>query len=407
MSLFNDEAAKRPSVYEVFATFLSLGLTSFGGPIAHLGFFRETFVQRKRWLSDERYADLVALCQFLPGPASSQVGMAIGYQAAGLAGAGAAFVAFTAPSAVIMLLAGLGVSYFHGPVACGIVHGLKVAAVAIVAQAVWSMGKGLCPDRARQGFAVVAAILMLLVPTTLAQIFVIICGGIAGSLLLASEGEGPQQRVALSASARRQATLGLGSYAVLLVLLPILALATTSLAVQLFDAYYRTGALVFGGGHVVLPLLEREVVESGWVTADAFLAGYGIAQAVPGPLFTFATFLGAVNVDSPNGIVGALLTTLAIFLPSFLLVYGGLPLWEWLRTEPRLRRALMGTNAAVVGLLVAALYDPVFVSAIQSRTDFALALFAFGLLAIWKLPPFQVVVLTAAGGLVLSIGTSC
>jgi len=390
------------SAQEVFSVFLSLGCTSFGGPIAHLGFFHEKFVKKDKWIDEKTYADLVALCQFLPGPASSQLGMIIGLRECGLRGALAAFVGFTLPSAVIMLLAAYGVSLLQGPVGGALVHGLKVAAVAIVAQAVWSMAQNLCPDRVRAGFAISAASFMLVVPSVISQILVILAGAIAGNFLLEAQRRSdtpkPHQ---MTRDEKDQVRIGFGLFFGILAVAPLLAAGSGSQFIAMFDAFYRTGSLVFGGGHIVLPLLEREVVGTGWVDAEVFLAGYGIAQAIPGPLFTFATFLGATSADPPNGIAGATLATVAIFVPAFLLVWGGLPLWDRLRAEPRLRAALMGTNAAVVGLLLAALYDPVWTSAIEEPADFALAMTAFGLLTIWKLPAFTVVAITALGGVVL------
>lgn len=397
-------APSAAAVVEVFKVFLQLGLTSFGGPIAHLAYFRTRFVERLGWMDDRAYADLVAFCQFLPGPASSQVGMAIGYRRGGLAGALAAFLGFTLPSVGIMVLAGYGVATFTDPVARGLLQGLKIAAVAVVGHAVWSMARSLCPDRKRAGFALAAAVWMLLVPAALSQVLVILVGALAGHVLLRAEGPAESARTEpLGRSAWWRVRIGLGLFFLLLALVPALAALVQNQALALFDAFYRSGALVFGGGHVVLPLLEREVVGPGWVGQDAFLAGYGIAQAVPGPLFTFAAFLGTVGSGPPNGLGGALLATLAIFLPAFLLVYGGLPVWERLRREPRLRAALMGTNAAVVGLLLAALYDPVWTSAIAGPAEFALALVAFFLLAVAQAPAYQVVLATALGGLLLPL----
>jgi chromate transporter len=384
---------------EVFAAFLKLGLTSFGGPVAHLGYFRAEFVERRRWLDEQSYVDLVALCQFLPGPASSQVGIGTGLLRAGIPGALAAWVGFTLPSAVAMVLFAFGMGTLEGALGAGWLHGLKIAAVAVVAQAVWGMAQSLCPDRPRATLAVVAAIVVLLVPSAFGQIGAIAAGGVIGLVLLRdTESRGGS---ALHVPIGRRLGLAcLALFFVLLIGLPLLAAAVPSQALALVDSFYRSGSLVFGGGHVVLPLLQAEVVPRGWVTNDAFLAGYGAAQAVPGPLFTFSAYLGAVMKPEPNGWLGASICLVAIFLPSFLLVFGALPFWAALRSEPRAQAALRGINAAVVGLLLAALYRPVWTSAIFAPADFALAVAAFLALAVWKLPPWLVVVLAAiAGGL--------
>jgi len=385
----------RALLLEVFAAFLKLGLTSFGGPVAHLGYFRDEFVARRRWLDEQAYADLVALCQFLPGPASSQVGMALGIGRAGVPGALAAWVGFTAPSAIAMILFAYGVQAWSGTLQGGVLHGLKVAAVAVVTQAVWAMARSLCPDAPRATLAVLAAIAMLLWQSALGQIAVIAVGAAAGLMFLR------QDAVAGGAAApgrlgRRTATFAWVLFVGLAVALPVAAGLWPSVELAILDRFYRTGWLVFGGGHVVLPLLQAEVVPPGWVTNDSFLAGYGAAQAVPGPLFTFAAYLGAVMQVGPGGWLGGLLCLVAVFLPSFLLVVGALPLWQRLRANAAARSALAGINAAVVGLLLAALYDPVWVSAIRSGRDFALALAAFLLLAVWRVSPWLVVVTTAA-----------
>jgi chromate transporter len=379
---------------QVFIAFLRLGLTSFGGPIAHLGYFHEAFVVRRRWLDDRSYADLVALCQFLPGPASSQVGIAIGLSRAGYAGALAAWVGFTAPSAIAMVLFAYGLSALGNAAGSGWLHGLKVAAVAVVAVAVLGMMRTLAPDRERATIAVTAAIAMLAVPSALAQVLVIVLGGLAGALLLPAEKPPAGAALPLAVSRRTGAVL-LALFFVLLIGLPLLAATIPAQGIKLFDAFYRAGSLVFGGGHVVLPLLQAAVVPQGWVSNDAFLAGYGAAQAVPGPLFTFAAYLGAVMSLPPNGWLGALICLVAIFLPSFLLVLGVLPFWEDLRRRSGARAALAGVNAAVVGLLIAALYDPVWTVGITSAADFALAAAAFLLLFVWQTPPWLVVLLSA------------
>lgn len=387
---------------EVLAVFLRLGLTSFGGPIAHLGYFREEFVSKRRWLDDRAYADLVALCQFLPGPASSQVGIAIGLSRAGYAGALAAWTGFTLPSAIALVVFAYGLGALGGAGGTGWLHGLKVAAVAVVAQAVLGMMRTLTPDRARATVAVAAAVLVLAVPSAWVQVAVIALGGIAGIVFL--HPHAPTDHVSLPLSvSRRTGAVMLVIFFILLAGLPLLAAGTSAQSIKLIDAFYRAGSLVFGGGHVVLPLLQEAVVPTGWVGAEAFLAGYGAAQAVPGPLFTFAAYLGAVMKPEPNGVVGAVLCLVAIFLPSFLLVVGALPFWEGLRRRSSAQAVLAGVNAAVVGLLLAALYNPVWTAGITSSGDFALALGAFLLLFMWKTPPWLVVVLCAIGGAVIAV----
>ncbi len=386
---------------EVFAAFLKLGLTSFGGPVAHLGYFRHEFVERRQWLDERTYADLVALCQFLPGPASSQVGMAIGLSRAGYLGALAAWTAFTLPSAIALVLFAYGLSAFGAALGSGWLHGLKVAAVAVVALAVLGMARSLAPDRERASVAVLAAVMALAVPTAWGQVGAIVLGAVVGLLLPRSFV--PTDHVSMPLSVTRgQGIAALIGFAVLLIGLPLLAAATANQSVALFDSFYRTGSLVFGGGHVVLPLLQAEVVPPGWVDNDTFLAGYGAAQAVPGPLFTFAAYLGAVMKPAPNGWIGASLCLFAVFLPSFLLVVGALPFWEALRRQALAQAALRGVNAAVVGLLLAALYHPVWTAGILTAKDYALAAAAFLLLFMWQLPPWLVVVLCALGGWGLS-----
>ena len=388
--------------FEVLLAALRLGLTSFGGPVAHIGYFRDEYVTRRRWLDDAAYADLVALCQLLPGPASSQVGIAVGMHRAGLPGGIAAWVGFTAPSAAALILFGSGVSAFDHLVVQGWLRGLKVVAAAVVAFALLGMARSLAPDARRATIAVAAAIAMLLWRTPLAQVLVIVIAAAAGRLLLQGvvppAGAGsPSVRARPSA-----AVASLALFAVLLGGLPILRQFVTSEPLDVFDAFYRSGSLVFGGGHVVLPLLQAEVVPPGWVTGEQFIAGYGAAQAVPGPLFTFSAYLGTVMRGSVGGWSGGLFTLLAIFLPSFLLVAGILPFWERLRTLRPLRAAIAGVGAAVVGLLLAALYDPVWVTAIRTPTDLALGLAAFTMLAWWKTPPWLVVVFGAAAGALLT-----
>jgi chromate transporter len=387
---------------EVLAAFFRLGLTSFGGPVAHLGYFREEFVHRRRWLDDKSYADLVALCQFLPGPASSQVGIAIGLLRGGYAGALAAWIGFTLPSAVAMVLFGYGVGALGNAAGSGWLHGLKVAAVAVVAQAVLGMARTLAPDRARATLAVVAAIIALGAPSSWGQIGAIALGGIVGALLLRGGEEIAPAALPLHVS-RALGALLLAVFFALLIGLPLLAAAIPSQALKDFDAFYRAGSLVFGGGHVVLPLLQASVVPPGWVDNDAFLAGYGAAQAVPGPLFTFAAYLGTVMGPPPNGWIGAAICLIAIFLPSFLLVIGALPFWEQLRRRPVAQASLRGVNATVVGLLLAALYQPVWTVGITDAADFALAVAAFLLLFMWQTPPWLVVILSAAAGALISL----
>ena len=385
---------------EVFWAFLALGLTSFGGPVAHLGYFRTAFVERRQWLSEQAYADLVALCQFLPGPASSQVGFALGLMRAGPWGAAMAWLAFTLPSAIVLVLFALGAAVLDGPVASGIIHGLKVVAVAIVAHAVWGMARNLCPDKTRTGIALAAVFAVVLVSGPLGQVAAIVLGGVAG-LLLCRQSAAASSSESLHFPVTRQAgTLALLIFAGLLVLLPLLAASAGWLNVV--DAFYRSGALVFGGGHVVLPLLEAEVVQSGWITADEFLAGYGAAQAVPGPLFTFAAYLGALLPGIPS-VIGALLALLAIFVPGFLLLVGVLPFWNQFRQWSSAQALMRGANAAVVGILGAALYQPVWTSAILGPYEFVLALTGFLLLTVWKLPAWVVVIVVALGGVVITL----
>ncbi len=390
-------STKKADWLDVLGVSVRLGLTSFGGPIAHLGYFRDEYVVRRKWLDEPTYADLVALCQFLPGPASSQVGIAIGQLRAGYLGAVAAWVGFTLPSAIALVLFAYGVDALAGALGSGWLHGLKVVAVAVVAQAVLGMVRSLAPDRERATLAVVAAAIVLVVPTAWGQIGAIVLGGVVGLML--RRNDVPSNHAALPiAISRWTGTFLLVIFFVLLIGLPLLAASVPSQGIKLFDAFYRAGSLVFGGGHVVLPLLQASVVPPGWVSNDAFLAGYGAAQAVPGPLFTFAAYLGAVMGPQPNGWAGAALCLVAVFLPSFLLVIGMLPFWDHLRRRPLAQSLLRGVNAAVVGLLLAALYHPVWTSGITGPYDFALAAAAFLLLFMWQTPPWLVVVLCAVGG---------
>jgi len=399
-ALSQAKVVKRESAFTVFMVFLKLGFTSFGGPIAHLGYFREEFVNRRKWITDRAYADLVALCQFTPGPASSKVGIGIGLSQAGLPGAFAAWLAFTAPSSLALILFGFGVIALGDRFDLGWLHGLLVVAVAVVAQAVWGMARNLTPDAPRVTLAALAAIVVLIWPTPLGFVGAIVAGGIAGWLLLKANVD--EEHVAIGANVSRTAGIAaLTLFFGLLVALPALRAAFPFQSLALLDSFYRAGSLVFGGGNVVLPLLQAEVVPPGWVSNDAFLAGYGMAQAVPGPLFTFAAYLGTVSTVSPSGWIGALISLAGIFASSFLLVIGPLPFWDDLRRLRPMRSALLGVNAAVVGLLLAALYDPVWTSAIRSAADFGLALAAFVLLMFWKVPPWLVVVLTAGAGAVI------
>jgi chromate transporter len=397
---------ERPSaggLAEVFAAFLKLGLTSFGGPIAHLGYFRAEFVERRKWLSESSYADVVALCQFLPGPASSQVGFAIGIlRGNGLLGGLAAWFAFTMPSAIVMFAFALGATVFTGPFAEGFLHGLKLVAVAVVAQAIWGMANSLTPDRERAAIALAAVTIVVFIGGSFGQIGAIALGAVAGLWLCRGDGPAPAGHLSFSVSHRRGA-VALVIFAALFVITPLVTAKTGSQGLALFDAFYRSGALVFGGGHVVLPLLQAEVVTPGWVSNADFLAGYGVAQAVPGPLFTFAAYLGAVMGPAPNGLTGASIALIALSLSGLLLVYGVLPYWDALRLRPAAQAAMRGTNAAVVGILGAALYNPVWTSAVLTPRDFAVALAGFLLLTVWKLPPWIVVVLLAATGAILRL----
>jgi chromate transporter len=385
-------------VSEVFTAFLKLGLTSFGGPIAHLGYFRDELVVRRKWLDETAYGDLVALCQFLPGPASSQVGFSLGVlRGNGLLGGLAAWFAFTMPSTLILFAFAMGAAAFTGPVAEGFLHGLKLVAVAVVAQAIWGMSRTLTPDRARAGIALAAVAIVVFFVGSFGQIAAIAFGACAGLWLCRAE-VAPVSGHLNFPVARRGGVIAMVLFAVLLSIPPVVVAATGSQELALFDAFYRSGAFVFGGGHVVLPLLQAQVVTPGWVTNEAFLAGYGLAQAVPGPLFTFAAYLGAVMGPAPNGVAGAAIALVALLLPGMLLVYGTLPFWDAMRARPAAQAAMRGSNAAVVGILGAALYNPVWTSAVLTPRDFALALVGFLLLTVWKMPPWIVVVLLAGAG---------
>jgi len=396
--------ARRGSTAEVFAVFLRLGLTSFGGPIAHLGYFHEEFVVRRRWLDEKTYVDLVALCQFLPGPASSQVGFSIGLMRAGYRGALAAWTAFTLPSAMLLVLFAYGAGALSGPAGAGILHGLKLVAVAIVAQAVWGMARTLCPDRERASIAGVAALIILFSTSSIAQIASILFGGIAGLWLCRAAPPPAAGHIAIPVS-RKAGLAALTVFFALLAGLPILQSFGISQGIALFDAFYRSGALVFGGGHVVLPLLREAFVTPGWVSDDVFLAGYGAAQAVPGPLFTFAAYLGAVVTPSPHGIAGAALGLFGIFLPGILILLGTLPFWDAFRKRAAAQSMMRGVNAAVVGLLGAALYNPVWTSSVKTPADFGIALVCFVLLTVWRAPPLFVVIVSAFGAIAVALAT--
>ena len=384
---------------EVFLVFLRLGCTSFGGPVAHLGYYRAELVARRRWLTEASFADIVALCQFMPGPASSQTGMAIGLLRGGPLGMFAAWLGFTLPSAVAMTLFGYAVGEIGDLSHAGWLRGLKLVAVAVVAQAVWGMARSLAPDRARASVAVAACLVCLGVPSSFGQIAAIVLGAVIGVAVLHRDPPGTEQPANLGVRipAGLAASLLLAFF-VLLLGLPLLADSAGGHWLRLVSAFYRAGSLVFGGGHVVLPLLQATVVPPGWVGQDVFLAGYGATQAMPGPIFTFAAFLGAVETPGPNGWAGALLATVSIFASSFLLVGGLLPFWDTLRHRIGVRAALRGVNAAVVGVLLAALFSPIWTGAVHTSADFALALVAFLLLALWAVPAWLVVLLGGAAG---------
>jgi chromate transporter len=401
------ETKDRPtgSPLEVLLVFLRLGLTCFGGPIAHIGYFRDEFVVRRHWIDEQAYADLVGLCQFLPGPASSQVGFSIGLMRAGYRGGLAAWTGFTLPSAIILVLFAYGAGELSGPAGVGLLHGLKLVAVAIVAQAVWGMARTLCPDRERASIALAAALIILFSASSVSQVAAILVGGIAGLWLCRAGPPTTSGHITVPVSG----TVGVVALAVFFLLLaglPVLRGLVNSQRVALFEAFYRSGALVFGGGHVVLPLLREAFVAPGWVSDNAFLAGYGGAQAVPGPLFTFAAYLGTIVSPSPHGVTGAALGLIGIFLPGVLILMGTLPFWETFRKRAGAQAIMRGVNAAVVGLLGAALYDPVWTSAVKTPGDFGVALVGFVLLTVWRAPPLVVVIISALGGIALAEGMS-
>lgn len=394
-------ASERGSPLEVLKVYTRLGLTCFGGPIAHIGYFRDEFVVRRRWLDEPAYADLVALCQFLPGPASSQVGFSIGLMRAGYLGGLAAWIGFTLPSAIALVLFAYGASALSGPVGPGLLHGLKLVAVAVVAQAVWGMARSLAPDRARASIAAVVALIILSSASSISQIAAIALGGVAGPWLC-------RVTPALSTAghfsipvSRPAGVAALAIFFFVLAGLPLLKALAPSDTAALADAFYRSGALVFGGGHVVLPLLREAFVTPGWVSDDVFLAGYGAAQSVPGPLFAFGAYLGAVVNATPHGLAGAALGLVAIFAPGLLILVGTLPFWESFRRRADAQAVMRGVNAAMVGLLGAALYNPVWTSSVHSPRDFATALVGFVLLTVWRAPPLVVTIVGAVSGIAL------
>ncbi|BCJ85663.1 chromate efflux transporter [Effusibacillus dendaii] len=395
-SIGSHNSSTKGSWFQILGVATRLGLTSFGGPIAHLGYFREEYVNRRKWLDEKSYADLVALCQFLPGPASSQVGIAIGMMRGGLLGGIASWIGFTLPSAIALMIFALVLQGFDVTNA-GWLHGLMIVAVAIVAQAVWGMSRTLTPDRNRASIAIITAIITLVWPTAFGQVALIAAAGIFGWLFF-PKGKVPDSPRLHFPISRRTAIVSWVLFLGLLAGLPLLRQMNASHVLAMFDSFFRVGSLVFGGGHVVLPMLQAEVVPTGWLTDTQFLAGYGAAQAVPGPLFTFAAYLGGAM----NGLSGAVIALVAIFLPSFLLIAGALPFWDSVRSHPGFQSALSGINAAVVGILLAALYNPVWTKAINSPIDFGLAIAAFGLLMLWKLPPWVVVVFSAFGGAIIA-----
>jgi chromate transporter len=392
----------RGSAGEVLAVFLRLGLTCFGGPIAHLGYFHEEFVVRRKWLDEKTYVDLVALCQFLPGPASSQVGFSIGLLRAGYLGALAAWTGFTLPSAIALVLFAYGAGALNGALGTGLLHGLRLVAVAIVAQAIWGMARTLCPDRERATIAAVVALIILFSTSSVAQIGAILLGGFAGLWLCRGAAAIASGHITMPVS-RTVGFVALSAFFVLLVGLPVLRSFTSASGIALFEAFYRSGALVFGGGHVVLPLLREAFVGPGWVGDDTFLAGYGAAQAVPGPLFTFAAYLGAVVSPTPHGVLGAALGLLGIFLPGILILLGTLPFWDGFRKRDGAQAMMRGVNAAVVGLLGAALYNPLWVTSVNTPGDFGVVLVGFLLLTVWRAPPLLVVIVCAIGGAALAL----
>ncbi|MFT6088168.1 MAG: chromate transporter [Glaciecola sp.] len=388
------------SSVQVFLVFLKLGFTAFGGPVAHIAFFREEFVVRKRWMTESDYAEIVALCHFLPGPASSQVGLTIGLSRGGYLGSLAAWLGFTMPSAILLLFLALGYSNYGDVISLGLLTGLKIVTVAVVAQAVWGMSKSICIDNTRITMMLLSAVGVLLFQSVYTPLGVMALAGIVGVWLFKPTLDLSESGLAFSISSFSGA-LWFFVFILFLFGLPIIQLFVDQPLVDVVSAFFRSGSLVFGGGHVVLPLLEAEMVKTGWVTKDAFLAGYGATQAVPGPLFTFAAFLGGILNGPISGVLGALVALLSIFLPSFLLVYSVLPFWKSLRVKPRIRAALAGINSSVVGILFAVLYQPVFLGGVSAPDDFIGVIIAFWALMYWKLPPWLVVIAGGAIGAVL------
>ena len=385
------------SLLEIFVVSTRLGLTSFGGPTAHLGYFHEEYVRRRKWMDEKSYADLVALSQFLPGPASSQVGIGIGVMRAGILGGITSFIGFTLPSVIALILFALLLTGFDiGNT--GWLHGLKIVAVAVVAHAIIGMAKNLTPDLKRKAIALFALIGTLLWQSAFIQVSVILIAAFFGFLLF-KQHDKVEEAKSNFPIAKKVSAICLLLFFGLLFLLPVIREVTGSYWVAMFDSFYRSGSLVFGGGHVVLPLLEQELVPTGWISEESFLAGYGATQAVPGPLFTFAAYLGTVM----KGWQGGLVATFAVFLPAFLLILGALPFWDSLRNNPKIKGAIMGVNAAVIGILISAFYFPIWTSSILAPVDFALAAILFSMLAYWKLPPWVIVVSGAIGGSLLSL----
>ncbi|MGI2142597.1 chromate efflux transporter [Shewanella baltica] len=386
------------TLWDIFVSFLKLGLTSFGGPIAHIGYFRDEFVTRRKWITEQDYADLVALCQFLPGPASSQVGMALGMMRAHYLGALVAWIGFTIPSALLLIGFALSLHQWGDILPTGVIHGLKIVAVAVVAQAVWGMAKTLCNSVPKVTLMALSVMLLAYWTSIWSQVLVIALGGVIGIFIckITASEQSPTEHIPLRIS-RKAGTVWGVSFLVLLFLLPALAISSSQPTVMLFDSFFRAGSLVFGGGHVVLPLLQAEVVPNGLVNPDSFMAGYGAAQAVPGPLFTFAAFLGASMQQGPTGIVGGLIALVAIFIPAFMVLVAVLPFWHAVRTSALMQAVMAGVGASVVGILLSALYNPIWTSSIKSPLDFAAALVAFVALMHWKLSPWVVVL---SGGII-------
>ncbi len=402
------QADDRPGVLKIFLTFLMLGATAFGGPVAHLGYFRIQFVDRLRWVDERAYADLVSLCQFLPGPSSSQTGIAIGMMQRGWLGGAAAWLGFTTPAVIIMIALGFGLSFAQTAAGQGVIHGLKLAAVAVIANALWSMARSACGTATQASFAVLACVAMLFATAAWQQILVIALAALAGALMIREDSSNTDPLTKRSGS-KFLGTILFMVFLILLLGLPLLTKTFASGNLEAFAIFYRVGSLVFGGGHVVLPMLEAELVPTGWISADTFLAGYGAAQAIPGPMFALTGYLG--NVIDPSssylgGWTGGLIAIVAVFLPSFLLLGAALPYWDALRSRARVRSALSGVNAAVVGLLLAVLYTPVWTSTVQNIVDFATVVIASLLLSMWKVPPWLVVLLAAFTGLLGTLPVS-